>query len=237
MLLGFSVGFSTGAFIQYLPAKQALKVIRQAGCLAAELCFVQTKQIDEGRMDELTREDLEGFLYLSLHAPKMYYQNNDETLKIFRQIEKIHNIHPLDAVVFHPDTIVDATVLKKANFPVAFENMDNRKPYGTTPEDLKKLLDKDPSFRFVLDVNHIKTNDPTMKLADQFYASLGNRLTHYHVSGLGTDKPHVPLIETQQKEIVAAIQSIDAPVICESGINPKDIKKEKEFIEKYLERN
>ncbi len=237
MLLGFSVGFSTGTFAQYLDTREALKVIKQAGCLAVELGVVRKECIEWGWLDALTAKDLDGFAYMSLHAPVMKYKNNEAVKKIFAIIGKINALRPLDAVVIHPCDVEDITVFGNLSFPVAFENMDNTKPYGKTPEDVKKLIDSDPSFRFVLDVNHIKTNDPTMKLADQFYAALGNKLTHYHVSGLGTEKPHVPLFEMHQKEIVAAIKNIDAPIICESGIHPNNIKKEKEFIEKYLERN
>lgn len=227
-------GFSTGVLHQHLDAKQALKIIKQLGCTAVELGFVRKQRMEDGWMEAITKEDLEGFKYISLHAPKMYYKDNEETRNIFKRIEQINNLRPLDLVVFHPDNVVDVEVFKKASFPVGFENMDKQKPFGRTLKDIEKLLKKNTNFRFVLDTNHIKSNDQSMKLADEFYSRLGNKIAQYHISGLGRDFPHIPLFQTQETDILEAVKDLSKPIICESRLTPDNIRQEKEFIEKYL---
>ena len=227
-------GFSTGALHQYLDTKGALQVIKKLGCPAVELGFVKKSRIEQGWLESITKNDLSGFKYVSFHAPKMYYEDNDETREIFHLIEQINNLRSLDLVLFHPDNVVDIEVFKKVSFPVGFENMDRQKPFGKTPEDIKKLLDSNPTFHFVLDVNHIKSNDPTMKLADDFYSQLNSKIIQYHVSGLGSDYPHIPLFQTKELDIISAIRDTGKPIICESRLSPDTIKKEKEYITKNL---
>jgi len=227
-------GFSTGALHQYLDAKQSIKIIKQLGCTAVELGFVRKQRVEDGWMEAITKEDLEGFKYISLHVPSMYYKDNEETRNIFKRIERINNLRPLDLVVFHPDNVVDVEVFKKASFPVGFENMDKQKLFGRTPKDMEKLLKKNADFRFVLDINHIKSNDPSMKTVDEFYSQLGHKIVEYHVSGLGSDYPHIPLFQTRETDILEAIKDLSKPIICESRLTPDNIRQEKDFIERYL---
>jgi len=227
-------GFSTGVLHQYLDAKQSIKIIKQLGCAAIELGFVRKERMENGWMEAITKEDLEGFKYISLHAPKMYYKDNEETRDVFKRIERINNLRPLDLVVFHLDNVVDVKVFKKALFPVGFENMDKQKPFGRTLKDIEKLLKKNADFRFVLDTNHIKSNDPSMKMINEFYSQLGHKIAEYHVSGLGSDYPHIPLFQTQKTDILEAVKDLSKPIICESRLTPDNIRQEKEFIEKYL---
>jgi len=227
-------GFSTGTLHQQLDAKQALRVIKQTGCPAVELGFVRKSCIEQGWLEALVKDDLEGFQYVSFHAPKMYYENNEETHHIFDLMGRIHKMRPLDLVVFHPDNVVDVEVFKNLPFPVGFENMDIQKPFGKTPEDIRELLDKNDNFHFVLDTNHIKSNDPTMKLTNKFYKKLGDKIAEYHISGLGSDYPHIPLFQTQETDILTAIKDPSKPIICESRLSPDEINQEKEYIERIL---
>jgi hypothetical protein len=227
-------GFSTGVLHQYLDAKQSIKIIKRLGCMAVELGFIRKQRVEDGWMEAITKEDLEGFKYISLHAPKMYYKDNEEARNIFKRIERINNLRPLDLVIFHPDNVVDVKVFKKVSFPVGFENMDKQKPFGRTLKDIEKLLMKNADFRFVLDTNHLKSNVPSMKVVDEFYSKLGHKIAEYHVSGLGSDYPHVPLFQTQETDILKAVKDLSKPIICESRLTPDNIRQEKEFIEKYL---
>jgi hypothetical protein len=230
-------GFSTGALHREADAKQALQIIKNLGCPAVELGFVKKSRIEQGWLENITKEDLDGFEYVSLHAPKMYYKDDEETREMFRKISEIHKkLRPLDLVVFHPDNVVEARVFDGLPFPVGFENMDRQKPFGKTPDDLLKLFKANPNFRFVLDVNHIKSNDPAMRAMDEFYATLGDKLVEYHISGLGEDYPHLPLFQTKEKDILSAVRDLTKPIICESRLLISEIKQEKEYIESTLLR-
>lgn len=230
------LGFSTGALARYMDTKQALHVIKKIGCQAIELGFVRKQRVEDGWMEAITKEDLEDFKYVSLHAPKMYYGDNEETRNIFNQIEQINKLRSLDLVVFHPDNVVNIEVFKKVSFPIGFENMDSQKPFGKTVDDLEKILNNDSSFGLVLDTNHIKSNDPSMKTVNEFYSRLGNKIAQYHISGLGSDFPHIPLFQTQEVDILKAVRDLSKPIICESRLIPDNIRREKEFIENYLKR-
>ena len=228
------IGFSTGALHREADTKQALQIIKQIGCQAVELGLVRKSRIDEGWLKRVTKVDLDGFQYVSFHAPKMYYQDNEETREMFRLIAQINKLRPLDLVVFHPDNVVDVKMFANLPYPVGFENMDRQKPFGRTPEDLLQLFSKNPNFRFVLDTNHLKSNDPAMKQTEEFYAKLGDKLAEYHISGLGSDYPHIPLYQTQETDILAAIKDTTKPIICESRLTSSEIKQEKEYIESFF---
>ena len=184
-------GFSTGTLSPYLRAKEALLLTKKLGCQAVELGVVKKIRIDQGQLDDLEKEDLSGFKYISLHAPKFYYCNDGSSKKI-------------------------------------------EKPFGKSPDDLEKLFSKNKNFKFIMDVNHIKTNDSDMKLADEFYDKFRKRLTHFHISGLSQEEVHTALYRTRQLEILSAVKDMKKPVICESRISPEEIESEKKYIEDNL---
>ena len=222
------LGFSTGALYKTHRTKEALKTMRDLGYDTVELGFVKLNRIEEGWLDEITREDLRGFKYVSFHAPKFNYGKNEGTKSIFEKIEKINGIRKLDTVVFHPDPIEDLSVFKDVEFNVAFENMDDRKASHQKPEELEAILSQDKRFGLILDINHIYTNDKTMKLADDFYKKFGNKISQLHVSGY--TGYHDPLFQTKQTEILKAIKNLNTPMIIESVVAPEDLEKERNYI-------
>ena len=228
------VGFSTGALHKHMTAKQALPLIKKTGCRVVELGFIRMDRFNQGWLNELEAKDLEGFQYVSLHAPAIDFKDNQETKNILKQIEQMHAKRPLDLVVFHPDRIKNIKVLDKVSFPIGFENMDNEKIFGRNPEDIGKFLSHNSSYRMVLDTNHLKVNDSTMKLANDFYKNFGDKISEYHISGFSNIKPHIPLFQTQQLDIIEAIRDASKPIICESLLTPNIVEKEKKYIEKFL---
>ncbi len=228
-------GYSTGALHKQMQTKQALAVVRKLGCAAVELGLIRKARVDDGWLARVTAEDLRGFHYVSLHAPKMYYQKNKETEDMLKIIQEFHDtVRPLDLVVFHPDNVVDITAFDKATFPIGFENMDDSKPFGKVPKDLLQLFQHNPKFGFILDVNHLKTNDPAMPQVDEFYDKLGDRLAEYHVSGMTAGMPHAPLYKTKEQDILSAVRDTAKPIICESVLTPDELAVEKEYIEGQL---
>jgi hypothetical protein len=226
-------GFSTGSLHKEFSTKEALAFLKKSGIKVVELGFVKMDRIQKGWADELTEEDLEGFNYMSLHSPVIKYGKNIETEIVFEKINKINKLRKLDLVVFHPDTVEDFSVFENQNFPIGFENMDNRKNAYKNPDDLQKLLDNS-DFGMILDVNHICTNDPTMTLAKEFYDRLGNKIKEIHLSGYTAY--HEPLFQTLQRKIIESIVDFGVPIINEAVINSTDILKERDYVITEIEK-
>jgi hypothetical protein len=130
----------------------------------------------------------------------------------------IDMVAKLDAhiLTIHPNSINEWTEKKESiRRLLSIENMDWRKSYGTSVEDMKLAFAQIPSAVWTFDLNHIYSIDPTMELADDFHESFDN-LSHYHLSGFKDDKlPHAPLCETRQDIIIQKLQK-DRPIIIES---------------------
>ena len=156
---------------------------------AVELSFTRTDKVfyDEDAIGLLRK-----FKYKSIHMPVLNHGNFisypdsiiDNELTIIDKI--IEEIDP-NTVLFHPDQMVDFKwVREKYGNRLAFENIDARKMFGKTVDEMAKVFELCPNAKFVLDVNHVYTNDKTMILASDLYLAFKDRLTHYHLSGLSS---------------------------------------------------
>ncbi len=225
------LGFSTGTLYRTHSQKEALKVIGDLGCACVELGFIRLNDMNE--FDKITAEDLKGFDYVSFHTPKFEYDNGRESAAILNKIKNFDdNVRKLDLAVFHPDNLKEFSSLDSIGLPIGIENMDSRKISYKNAADFKIILAEHPNFNLVFDVNHIYTNDPSMKLAAEFYREFGSRIAEIHLSGFAG--LHEPIFETKQAEILKSIQNPDVPIIIESLLNSGNIKKEKEYIEEWF---
>lgn len=226
------LGFSTGVLYKTHRTKDALKLMRSLGYDTVELGFVKMSRVAEEWLDELTEKDLEGFEYVSFHAPKFNYGKNEGTDSIFKKIRRIDNMRKLDAVVFHPDPIEDFSVFDGVGFNVALENMDDRKKSHQKPEDFDEIFSQANDYKMVLDVNHICTNDASMELAKGFYEKFKDRIVEIHLSGYAGY--HDPLFQTNQVDIIKAIRDFKTPMIIESVLSPEDLEKERNYILSHI---
>lgn len=220
-------GFSTGSLHREFNTREALSYLKNLGVTVVELGLVKIDRLHAGWIDNLTAKELAGFDYVSLHSPIIQYGNNPETKFVFDKIKQVNNLRKLDLVIFHPDTIEDFSVFQNLEFPIGFENMDNKKITHKTVQDILPIL-TNTNWGLILDVNHIATNDPTMGLAREFYRKLGSQIKEIHLSGYQTG--HEPLFQTQQKEILESIQNFDVPIIDEAVIDSKDVIKERDYV-------
>lgn len=223
------LGFSTGCLYKTHRVKESLKVMRELGYPAAELMFNDLQRMkEENQLRELSAPDFEGFDYVSVHAPMVAYGKNEDTDYVFAEFAWLDGIRKIDRVVFHPDRVEDFSVLEGAGFPIALENMDNRKQAYRYPEDFENILGCYPELMLVLDVNHVYTNEPTMELAGRFYERFGDRIAEIHLSGFS--ELHDPLFRTKQAGIVRAIRDLSAPIIVESLLDATDLENERSYI-------
>ena len=216
-----------GCFHESANALEALSILRNSGCRVVELNSQILEHIGNEKYDQIIATNLAGFEYVSMHADVFEY-GKPGTAEILKEIEHLNHIRQLDLVVFHPDIIFDFGVLANIDLKVGIENMDHNKKSFRSVEDIKDILDRFPKFGFVLDVNHILTNDPTLKSVSTFFDVLGGKIVQYHLSGYKT--LHDPLFKTKQVEIIQAMQIKNLPIIVESLLAPEDIVRERNYI-------
>ena len=222
------LGFSTGALYKTsLDIVDRLRAIKGTGCRIVELNFLRLEELNLKQLAKLAPR-LDDFDHVGLHAPKHDYGQNDTTRRVFDSISELNEKRVLDMVVFHPDTVIDFGVFADVPFRVALENMDNRKGSYKTAAELEELFTRFPNFSMVLDVNHAFSNDPTTKLAADFYEKLGPKISWVHLSGYAGG--HEPLFQTKQLEIIRSIWDFGMPIIIESVLAADELERERDFI-------
>jgi len=227
------VGFTTGTLHKHCNAVEAMKIFRESGVSVLELGdfwgLDKTRALDETTFANSLRD----FEYVSLHAPKIEYGANEKTEEVIKKITEINSLRKLDNVVFHPDCVKDFNIFADVGFPIIFENMDKQKNSFKYPEEFKNLILNNDKFNMVLDVNHMYTNDPTMKIGESFHRDFEGRISEYHLSGF--EELHEPLYKTKQKNIIDAILIKNIPIIIESMITPEEVGLELEYVTRELE--
>lgn len=228
MILGFSSGCLYKTHDRL--GRETFEIYRKTGSNAIELMVHDVEDLP--KLKEITREELAGFEHVSLHAPKFDGLSEKELNDVLRQIEAAHQKLSLEYVVIHPDIISDWKIFSDFSFPVAVENMDDRKESCRNVEDMQKVFEQIDA-KMILDVNHCFSNDPTMKLAYDFIEAFRDRIVGFHLSGFETF--HDPLYKTQQQEILDAIFDKNIPIIIESGFEKEEeVEKEFEYIKNKL---
>ena len=168
-----NLGFSTGCFIEScLPQQEILELLSSCGSKIVELSFLRVHELNRPIPD---KKYLEPFDYVSIHAPKYAYSQDNTTKKILEAIARIclSTAH-IDLVIFHPDTVRDFSVFENLDFPIAFENLDARAESFRLVAQHQELASRFPEASMVLDVQHTYTNDATGKLTAEFYKFLEN---------------------------------------------------------------
>lgn len=228
------LGFSVGCFPKELGLQTVLEQMQNLGAKAVELKRLIQPDSRESAINKIRPEDLASFRYVSYHAPNIPIGKNEATAFFFRELTALQRIRPIDLLIVHPDRVENLSVLDNLPSPVGFENMDNRKKSNRIVADMEETLAKNAAWKLVLDVNHCFTNDPSMKLASDFYDALGTRIAQVHVSGFR--ELHDPLFETRQDFIVSAIRDTSVPIIIESRISPENIHHEYEYVSDILKK-
>jgi hypothetical protein len=228
------LGFSTGCLYRTHDslALETFDVFRKIGANAIELMWHEKE--DELKLLKIEKKDLEGFSYVSLHAPALDNLSEAEIVRILEIILEAHKKIIFDAIVLHPYETMNWDIFKQYELPFLIENMDWRKDFGKYADSLKDIFEKfDVSM--VLDLNHCFTNDPSMHLASDMHDSFGGRIKEIHLSGFETF--HEPLFKTKQEEILKAIPNKNLPIIIESVFDSADeAKQEFEYVKNFLER-
>jgi hypothetical protein len=127
--------------------------------------------------------------YLSLHAPVALASGGERWLAA--RLSEVQS--RLTAVIQHPHILGEPARLAGLGRHLLLENMDAQKPAGRVVEELEPYFRSLPEAGFCLDVAHVKTVDPSMRLGHDLIDAFGGRLRELHVSGIDVDCIHVPL--------------------------------------------
>lgn len=155
------------------------------------------------------------FRYLSLHAPsKQRALPEPELVALLAQAAP-----RVDAIVLHPDVIVDHGAWAPLGRALVLENMDPRKDDGQTAASLARHFDALPEAGLCFDVAHAYAVDPTLSEGHEILDRFGGRLRHLHVSALDVANHHVPLDRAQERRIEPLLRRCrDVPWILEAPL-------------------
>lgn len=215
------LGYSLGESKPQYSLKERIDILLLVEQYAAEMSYVVADRLKE-ELDEQDIANLKQFEYISIHAPVLIAEDPKEWIRYPGKegdavIDKLLGIaQSLGArtILFHPDLVDDFRWLnERVGKLLAFENMDIKKSFGKTIEEMESVFTQAPNARWVCDVNHIYTMDETMKLTEQFHTHFQDRLCHYHLSGYGGW--HDALHLSREDIILEGIKDFSKPIIDE----------------------
>jgi hypothetical protein len=155
------------------------------------------------------------FGYLSVHAP-----SKGRTMPESDLVELLCALPPVvDAIVFHPDTMVDPFVYRGLGRRLVLENMDTRKATGRTADELTPYLDALPEAGLCFDVAHAADVDRSLTEGHRFLSDFAHRLRHVHVSSLDESGHHVALTASDERAFTGLLNRCrDVPWILEAPL-------------------
>jgi len=236
MILGFSTGCLYRTKKYHRVSKEIVEEYINLGCNAIELNCLSSENF-QAILDNISKNDLARFEYVSVHAPSFGKLTDEETRNALDLAQKVYKKLNFNHLVIHPDEVKDWSIFEKHSFPISIENMDSRKNAGKTIESMDEIFSK-YDVPMTLDLNHCFTNDSSMKLASDMAEKFKDRIGEIHLSGCDEYKQpsyHDPIYQTKQQEILDAIPNGDIPIIIESACNDMtDVRQEYAYVKQYL---
>lgn len=182
------------------------------------------------------------FKYRSVHAmfkdenrepleyPNNKYQSEQEITDTILEKADCHTI------LFHPNIVKNLNEMnRRYSNKLAFENMDHRKDFGNTVEDMKTVFEKAPKAKWVCDVTHLYLIDNSLSNSKNYHNDLGDRLCHYHISSYG--KTHDCFTRVGLRQILDGVLDRSAPMVHEGfAIGHGLMEEELEFVRNYLDK-
>lgn len=157
------------------------------------------------------------FRYVSVHGPSKERRLGEDQLVV----ELLRLAEWADAIVMHPDTIEDPRPYRSLGRKLLIENMDARKAWGRTHEELAVVFEELPEAGFCFDVAHAWSIDGDMAISEQLLDVFHERLGQVHVSSLTSELRHVPLLAVHEELFRPVLQRcLDVPWILEAPLRP-----------------
>ena len=180
-------GFSTGALERgdYI---KALSWMHDQHIESLELSALRYDEL-EPLVENLDRIDLNGFKYISFHAPSSFPEAKEK-----RVLELLKNVNKRGwNIIVHPDVIYTPKLWSFLGSRLLIENMDRRKAMGRTAGELADLFKVLPHARLCLDVAHSRQMDTTLTSLLEIIKLFYNRIAEIHMSELDSNYRHRPM--------------------------------------------
>jgi hypothetical protein len=219
------IGFSTGA-VALGDFHLAMERLRPLDLDAIELSALRSLELGP-LLSALPTLDLAAYSYVALHAPSDIRADNErEVVDSIGQVAAEFN-----AIIVHPDTMLDESLWLQLDEAICFENMDKRKCTGRTADELDLLFGKFPKAGLCLDLGHVWQVDRTMTEAMQILRRFGHRVRQLHVSEVNTQSKHVPLTVATVTAFRRVFDLLpDVPWILEAIVAPDQIGREVRYV-------
>ena len=217
------IGFSTGA-LAYADFRRGLTMTAAApACTAIELSALRQPEL-QPLVEALDELDLSGFDYVSIHAPSQFTPEwETQAVNLLRA--QLHRRWP---VVVHPDVLTRMDLWREFGSLLCIENMDKRKPIGSTAKELAQIFDQLPDASLCFDIGHARQVDTTMTEAYMILRDFGSRLRQVHVSEVNTSSKHDVLSYTTilAFQQVAHLIPEHIPLILETPVTAESMELE-----------
>lgn len=207
------VGVSTG----YMEGLRSDWPAQVAEAAAASVFAVELSALSEKQLQPLQEFLASGpslpFRYLSVHGPSKDRQMDED--KLVAGLNEL--VEWADVIVMHPDTIEEPGRYRALSRKLVLENMDSRKGWGRTSDELAAVFAELPDAGFCFDIAHAWSVDPNMSVAGDLLDAFGDRLRHVHLSSLSSELHHVPLTEGDEELFRPVLERcVDVPWILEA---------------------
>lgn len=214
------IGFSTGCFYKAKDNYEEIdpysaKALKIWSALQLPAIEIMCNQAEHASFLPGMVKAVKKFPIKSLHLPLWRYDANKETRALLRALSDFYQQVGATLAIVHPDMVKNWKVFKGFPMRFAVENMDDKKPAFQRPDEFDQFFTDQPDWSLVLDLNHIKCNDPSMAMAGGFIKKWGERIAEIHLSGC-RNNIHAPLFNTKQAEIINSIPFGTCPIIIES---------------------
>ncbi len=212
------IGFSTGVLYHAIDSisEQMFNIIYDVGCNHVEIHAHNEAQLDVLMCNErsLGACVYKRFHSRSVHLPMMSI-DKDNALYFARAITLFLSSHAF--AVMHPNFTHDFDEIEAFFERIAIENMDNRKMSFRTLQELREFFQKYPHFKLVFDVQHWVVNGYDVNRIPAILDEFQDRIVGVHLSGVGSDKYHIPVCRNNQRELVESLQDLPAhiPIVLE----------------------
>lgn len=198
-------------------------MVRNKGLNSIELSALRQSEFNP-LLEALPALDLNGFGYVSIHAPSQYDADWEEALCARLHAEAWRKW----PIVVHPDAIHDFSLWRSLGPLVCVENMDKRKPVGRTVQELAAIFEHLPDASFCFDIGHARQIDLTMTEAYLILREFRSRLVQVHVSEVNARSKHEPLSYSSMWAFqqVAHLIPDSVPLILETPVGEEEMESE-----------
>lgn len=185
---------------------------RAVSPFAIELSALSEKQLAGLHAFLAARPSLP-FRYLTIHGP-----SKDRAMSEKDLVSALHDLSRWsDGIVMHPDTMESVHRYLPLGRKLLIENMDSRKEWGRTADELAPVFQELPEAGFCFDIPHAWSINADMSVANELLNVLGDRLRHIHLSSLSPELHHVSLTADDEELFRPVLERcVDVPWILEA---------------------